>query len=108
MLLQSPQQESSERVVPPGCLLIKTRKSFLFWDSSVNRPREMSLQLLPWAGPAGQLACGAQLARQRLGVHMTLMLMVGWFPGLYVPPHLAPSHPSLIAFPLPVDSEEQR
>lgn len=30
----------------PDCLLIKTRKSFLFWDSSVNRPREKSPQLL--------------------------------------------------------------
>lgn len=39
---------------------------------------------------------------------MTLMLVVVWFPGLYLPPHLAPSYPSLITFPLPEDSEEQR
>lgn len=52
----------------PDCLLIKTRKSFMFWDSSVNRPREMSPQLLPWARPSGQLEHRAQLARWRVCV----------------------------------------
>lgn len=39
-LSRSPEREPG----CPNCLLIKTRKSFMFWDSSVNRPREMSPQ----------------------------------------------------------------
>lgn len=39
-------------------MLIKTRKSFMFWDWSVNRPREMWLpQLLP-SPNKGQLGSG--------------------------------------------------
>lgn len=44
-------------------MLIKTRKSFMFWDSSVNRPREMWLpQLLP-SPDEGAAGVRAQLAR---------------------------------------------
>lgn len=47
-------------------MLIKTRKSFMFRDSSVNRPREMSLpQLPPSAPPRGKPRSPAQLARHR-------------------------------------------
>lgn len=44
----------------------------MFWDSSVNRPRKMSLpQLPPWAQPRGQLGSRAQLVRPRGGVYGT-------------------------------------
>lgn len=77
-------------------MLIKTRKSFMFWDSSVNRPREMSLpQLPPWGRPRGQLGSRAQLVgREWVCVAQTCS-------GTHFPSGLSPRPSRLVSLPHP-------